>query len=171
MRQLRAEGFLHESSAHLELVRREELFRRWRNWADRPPREAGIRFFLKGPRALPEAIERVDGCLGLFAAADALGVGFVQGVPPHVYVRRLGPGVVRDSMNMAPASPGEAPDLILREAPAPASVFKGAVMKDSAPVSDIVQVWLDVASHPARGAEQADLIHEKILERVIQGAS
>jgi hypothetical protein len=169
VRQLRAEGFLHESAPHLALVRREELFRRWRSWADRPAREVGFRFFLKGPGAVAEAVERLDGCLGLFAAADALGIGFVQGVPPHVYVRRLEQGVVRDSMNLAPSSPGEAPDLILREAPAAVSVFKGAVKKDAGPVSDIVQVWLDVAAHPARGAEQAAIIREQILDRVIEG--
>ena len=28
-------------------------------------------------------------CLGLFAAADALGLGFVRGTPPHIYLERL----------------------------------------------------------------------------------
>ena len=28
-------------------------------------------------------------CIGLFAAADALGLGFVRGVPPHLYLEHL----------------------------------------------------------------------------------
>jgi hypothetical protein len=28
-------------------------------------------------------------CVGLFAAADVLGLGFVRGVPPHLYLQRL----------------------------------------------------------------------------------
>jgi hypothetical protein len=30
--------------------------------------------------------------------------------------------------------------------------------------SDALQVWLDVASHPARGREQADLIRKRVLQ-------
>ena len=36
-------------------------------------------------------------------------------------------------------------------------------MKNRVPVSDIVQVWLDIAHHPSRGKEQADVIWRKIL--------
>jgi hypothetical protein len=31
------------------------------------------------------------------------------------------------------------------------------------PVSDILQIWLDVAQHPSRGREQADVIWRKTL--------
>jgi hypothetical protein len=37
------------------------------------------------------------------------------------------------------------------------------VEKSGLPVSDIIQVWLDVGQHPARGKEQADIIWRKIL--------
>jgi hypothetical protein len=36
-------------------------------------------------------------------------------------------------------------------------------VKDGVPVSDVLQVWMDVAQHPSRGREQADLIWRKIL--------
>jgi hypothetical protein len=35
--------------------------------------------------------------------------------------------------------------------------------------SDVIQVWVDVSSHPSRGREQADLIRKRILARVIEG--
>jgi hypothetical protein len=31
------------------------------------------------------------------------------------------------------------------------------------PVADIVQVWLDVSNHPARGKEQAEQIWKRVL--------
>jgi hypothetical protein len=172
VRQLQQEGFLHESSAYLQLVRREELFRRWQAWAGRRVREAGFRFILPGEprRLLTGAVRNVDGCLALFAAADALGVGFVHGVPPHLYVRQWSPGAASDWKNLVPAERGEAPDLVVRAASAPSSVFRGAVAKDSVPVCDVVQVWLDVSGHPSRGREQAELIRRRILEPVMQGA-
>ena len=43
------------------------------------------------------------------------------------------------------------------------SVLRGVVEKSGLPVSDIIQVWLDVGQHPARGKEQADIIWRKIL--------
>ncbi|MFL5380989.1 MAG: RpiR family transcriptional regulator [Longimicrobiaceae bacterium] len=171
VRQLQQEGFLHESAAYLQLVRREELFRRWQAWAGQRVREAGFRFILPGEsrRLLAGAVRNVDGCLALFAAADALGIGFVHGVPPHLYVRQLSPGAVSDWKNLVPAAPGEVPDVIIRAASTPQSVFRGAVTRDSVPVCDVVQVWLDVYGHPSRGSEQAELIRRRILEPVIQG--
>ena len=170
VRQLQHEGFLHESSAYLELVRREELFRRWQAWAGRRVRETGFRFVLPGEprRLLTDAVRTADGCLALFAAADALGVGFVTGVPPYVYVHQPVPGAMSDWKTMVPAGPGEAPDLIVRGATAPQSVFRGAMVRESVRVCDVVQVWLDVSGHPSRGSEQADLIRRKILEPVVQ---
>ncbi|WP_146208428.1 hypothetical protein [Cupriavidus plantarum] len=33
--------------------------------------------------------------------------------------------------------------------------------------ADAIQVWLDVSSHPARGREQAGLIEEKLINKLI----
>jgi hypothetical protein len=33
--------------------------------------------------------------------------------------------------------------------------------------SDVLQVWLDVAVHPSRGAEQAELIRRRVLGPII----
>lgn len=43
------------------------------------------------------------------------------------------------------------------------SIFRGVVRREGVPVSDILQVWLDVGQHPSRGKEQADLIWRKLL--------
>jgi hypothetical protein len=34
---------------------------------------------------------------------------------------------------------------------------------------DVLQVWVDVAWHPSRGREQADLIRKRVLHRLIEG--
>lgn len=169
VRQLEREGHLHEASPYLRLVRREELFRRWQSAAARPVSEAPFRFLLRGDSEveLKRTVLDESGCLALFAAADALNVGFVRGVPPHVYVRRLDPEIISRWKNVVPAERNEAADLIIREAAVPDSVFRAAVRVDSIPVCDILQVWLDVSSHPTRGQEQADLIRRKILEPII----
>ena len=35
---------------------------------------------------------------------------------------------------------------------------------------DVLQVWLDVAAHPSRGEEQAELIYRKVLRPVVEGS-
>jgi hypothetical protein len=173
VQQLRGEGFLDESSVRFRLVRREELFRRWRSEALRPSPEMPMSFLIRGPAQLQlrEIVSSSKGCLGLFAAAEALKLGHVKGVPPYVYVPRLLRPDGKAWKGMVPASPRESPDLILKQPRAPQSVFRGAVHLDGMAVSDVLQVWLDVSVHPSRGEEQADLIHRKILGKVIGGSA
>lgn len=164
VKSLRDAGHLAEGEP-LELVRREELLRRWQEAASRSAKEDRMRFLLRGDseKELERILEPGHSCLALFAAADALNLGFVRGVPPHIYVldlRSLSPANWR---NVARAMPGEPPDLIVRQAPFPQSVFRGAVRVGERPVSDVLQVWLDVASHASRGREQADLIRRRVL--------
>lgn len=168
---LREESFLDESSSALRLVRRAELFRRWRAGASRFRREQRMRFLVPG--ALPVRINKLlsshKSCLGLFAAADALKVGHVHGVLPYVYVESL-PSISGEIwQELAPPSPGESAHLILRMASAPQSVFRGAVQVGGMKVSDILQVWLDVSEHPSRGEEQAALIQKKVLGQIFNG--
>jgi|SRR6185436_114434 Holliday junction resolvase len=173
LQQLRKEGFIDESSSYIHLVRRGDLFRRWRAEALRSSPEIPMNFLIRRPAQLqlPEIVSRHQGCIGLFAAAEALKLGHVKGIPPYIYVRKL-LRLERESWKeLAPSAPGESPDLILKEARAPQSVFRGAVHLDGLVVSDILQVWLDVSSHPSRGEEQADLIYRKVLVKVIEGSS
>lgn len=171
VRQLQDEGFLSESGPYLNLVRRAELFRRWQASALRSVNEVPMRFLLKGdPRAqLLRMLKSGRACLALFAAAEALKLGFVEGVSPYVYVKRIRSADLTPFKSLRQCEVGEPPDLILRQAPAPESVFRGMVNANGMAACDVLQVWLDVSSHPSRGREQADLIRRKVLGKIIEG--
>jgi hypothetical protein len=171
VQQLEREGYLHESAPYLRLVRREDLFSRWQAVSARSARELPMRFLLPGDRQsqLHKMLRSGRACLALFAAADALRLGFVSGVPPYVYVHRIQPANLAVWKNLRACAPGESPDLIVRQAPAPQSVFRGLVRPEGMPACDVLQVWVDVASHPSRGREQADMIRKHVLDRVIEG--
>lgn len=172
VKQLQEEGYLHESEDYLKLVRRKELFQRWQLSATRRrSKEVPMRFILRGDpqKELKRILQSGPACLGLFAAAEALHLGFVHGVPPYIYVQRLGPENMLAWRNIVPAELNEVPDVIIRQAPAPQSIFRGLVRVNDLPVCDVLQVWLDVSSHPSRGKEQADLILDRILDPVIRG--
>jgi Holliday junction resolvase-like predicted endonuclease len=166
--QLQAEGFL-ESSWHMKLVRRSELMERWKASVLRPSPEMKCSFLLRGAGStqLRKFVSAHDACVGYHAAAQALHLGHVQGVPPYIYVRKLPQLSLEGWKGLTLASPGEPFDLVLKQARAKESVFRAAVSVDGVSVSDVIQVWLDVSSHPSRGREQAELIWGKVLRRVI----
>jgi hypothetical protein len=169
VRQLEHEGYLDRAKPWLDLVRRPELFHRWQAVAGRRIKEARMRFLLRGkPDAeLRKMLKNEVGALALFSAAEALHLGFVHGVPQYVYVPRLDVESIRAWKNLVPVDAGEEPDVIVRQAPAVHSVFRGVVHAGAVSVSDVLQVWLDVSSHPSRGQEQADFIRKRVLGRVI----
>ncbi len=171
LQQLRNEGYLDDASRQITLVRRTELFRRWRSAVMRPSPELPMRFLIRSPveQQIRGLLAKHEGeaCLGLFSAADALRLGHVSGVPPYIYLPKLPQPDDKQWRALAIASPAEMPDLIVRQALSPKSVFRGAIDADGLSVSDVIQVWLDVANHPSRGEEQADLIYEKVLRSVI----
>jgi hypothetical protein len=173
VQQLARDGHLDESVRHLRLVRREELFQRWEAWAlVRRPKELPVRFLLRGKieSDISKMLESGNACLALFAAADALHVGFVHGVQPYMYLLRRGrPKLPSEWQNVVEVMPHEQPDVILREPPALQSVLRGLIRQDHQPCCDIVQVWLDVAAHPSRGREQADEIRRGALLSAIRG--
>ena len=49
--------------------------------------------------------------------------------------------------------------------------FGAAVKVDGLPVSDVLQVWLDVSAHPARGREQADVIYRRVIKPMVDHAN
>jgi hypothetical protein len=170
--QLKRDGYLHESSSYLKLVRRDSLFRQWQAASLRRANEVSMRFLLRGNdsrSALKRMLDSGRACLGLFAAADALGFGFVQGVPPHVYVRRLSSAGLAAWKNLVPVAPGEVPDVLVRQASSPESIFRGIVRPNGLVSCDILQAWLDVSGHPSRGEEQANLIRKRVLDRLMRG--
>jgi len=184
------EGFLESGRGVLRLVRLKELMNRWVAASQRRVLEIPMRWVLhRGRKALgsalrsypsdqrrpsPDLINQLSSsrprlCLGLFDAAEALGIGFVHGVKPYLYLERLNAEVVNDLGLSGEAEEKEA-DVFVRIPGNRESVFRGVVRKDGVPVSDILQVWLDVGQHPSRGKEQADLIWRKLLSSALESS-
>jgi DNA-binding MarR family transcriptional regulator len=181
--QLKDEGFLDRNQPPYKLVRVKELLARWRAVQMKACRELRVKFLISGrdPKAkLNEALRRIAAgrvaqefqiprwtngprvCLGLFAACDHLGLGFVQGVAPYIYVDNLTSDLIV-KLGLRVAESGEHADAIVREAAWPESIFRGVIVDDGVPVTDVLQAWLDVSSHPARGEEQANHLMTRAL--------
>lgn len=187
--ELSKESFLDSSLGWLRLVRLKELMNRWAAASQRRVLEIPMRWVLhRGKKALASALysyesEGEEGaglggqlsiprprlCLGLFEAAEELGVGFVHGVKPYLYLERLNAEVLKE-LGLSENVPEESADVRIRIPGNRESVFRGVVRKGGIPVSDILQVWLDVGQHPSRGKEQADLIWRKILSPALESS-
>ncbi len=169
--QLEKERFLDSSGASIRLVRVERLLEHWQASVARSPQEWPARWVLRSreQEQLRKALKQFGdrACLGLFAAARVLGLGHVEGVPAHVYAKSIEPDAIR-AAGLAEVLPGQQPDVILRIPREKESVFRGAEAVEGVRVSDPIQVWLDVSSHPARGREQADLIFRRVIKPMIR---
>ena len=184
------EGFLESGGGVLRLVRLRELLNRWVGASQRRVLEIPMRWVLhRGKKALWSAVRSYNSdeatapanpsdqlssprprlCLGLFEAAEALGIGFVYGVKPYLYLERLNAAVLKD-LGLSGNAEEEEADLYVRIPGNRESIFRGVVPKDGVPVSDILQVWLDVSQHPSRGKEQAELIWRKILSPAFESS-
>jgi hypothetical protein len=173
LRQMKQEGFLDDDDEMLRVVRRQELMRRWQAVYLRSVVDLPARWIVRGssPRRLADALRaqranaggsKPRACLGLFAAADALGRGFVHGVKPHLYVEKLNPEVLK-KLGLSAEGAEHAPDVLVRVPLFRESLFRAAVECDGVPVADILQVWLDTSAFPARGAAQADELRSRVL--------
>lgn len=184
VRQLEKEGFVAPGAEALSLARVPELLGRWSGRRE-PTREFPVRWLVKrDPSAFAELLKSYSAvgaskgrppagrrrqpraCLALFAAADALGFGFVHGVPPHVYMERLEPAVL-EKWGLSLEGAEHSPDAFIRIPANPEAVFRAAVVKDGVPCADILQVWLDVLEHPSRGKAQANEIARRALSLLL----
>ncbi len=173
---LRREHFIG-AGRPVELVREEALFERWGAANAKSPVEVAARWLLRPKdtlRHLDEVLKRHEqrlgsrACLGLFAASAKLGFNLVVGVAPHLYLEKISRAAL-ESFGLVPARPGEPIDVFVREPRFAESVFRGAhaYAGDDVPAADFVQVWLDVSHHPARGAELAKLIENRVLAPLV----
>ena len=169
--QLAIEGFLDEDAGVLHVVRVDELLERWVSANRQPAQDIAARWIVKRElRQLYADIAKQGRvakaqprcCIGLFAAADALGFGFVRGVPPHLYLERLDEAMLR-RLGLMIAGSHDRADVSVRIPVNREAIFRAAVMRDGLPLSDVLQVWLDVSAHPARGREQAAEIRRQAL--------
>jgi hypothetical protein len=170
--QLAIRGFLDSGEQQLRIVRVDELLELWIMGNREAAKEIPARWIIKGgpdqlSASLKEYVSRPMHnqprcCLGLFAAADTLGLRFVNGVSPHIYVEHI----TLDALNrlgLAIGNSDRPPDLHIRVPFNPESVFRPSVTRVGVPVSDVLQVWLDVSAHPARGRELAREIQQRAL--------
>jgi hypothetical protein len=182
VRQLRQEGFLDKDAEVLRLVRRDELMRLWQaahlrvlpelplRWSV-PVKERerqlseSLSYYADHPDKNREAEPRA--CLGLFAAAEQLGFGFVYEVPPSFYLENLDREALA-RLGLSPEGAERSPDVYVRVPTFRESVFRASVLREGVPVADILQVWLDVFAHPARGAAQAEEIRGRALAAIFK---
>jgi len=186
VRQLEAEGFLDRYADQLELVRVEDLLEEWQAAERRAFKEIPCRWVIPGHgrKQLESALQDFSArqihqqpaedygerssprvCLGLFAAAEALGVGFVQGVPPVLYIERMQAKLIQQ-LGISQERAIQA-DVYLRIPSHKEAIFRAAVEHNGVLVSDALQVWLDVSNHPSRGKEQADRIRDQVLRPLL----
>lgn len=162
--------FLVQDAA-LGFIRGAELLEDWRFASKRRPPEIRARW-LFSPRDPSKHLDdvlrqharrpRARACLGLFAACDRLGFRFVSGVAPHVYLEHSSADELQ-RLGLRLAEPGESADVFVREPRFPESVFRGSLERDGVPVTDVLQCWIDVSDHPARGEEMADHLFDRII--------
>ncbi len=191
VRQMSDEGFLEDQGV-LRPVRIEELLQRWLAANQRRVREVPVRWIIRGQKNqmhaavrsylskmkdwssrqkrphgdhLPKAPPRV--CLALFAAADVFGFQFVHGAPLHIYLERLDPDAL-GQLGLSLENADHQPGAYVRIPESPEAVFRAAVEQDGLPLADILQVWLDVSNHPARGQSQAEVIRKKVLSALFK---
>lgn len=182
---LEAGGHVARVDGAVRLARVEALLEAWRIASQRPHEERLARFLLPAPepaRRLREVLaahsrrsQALSGedpedrsgaragspgrrvCLALFSACRELDVSFVRGAPIHIYAEDLSNGFLND-LELHPVEHRAEADLIVRRPRFPESVFRACVLVEDVPVADILQCWLDVSFHPARGVEQAEEI-------------
>lgn len=171
---LKKERFLVESAEGLTLTRREEFFSLWKSASTAFPAELPLRFLARvAPKTQFQALLGAISdkyCLGLFTAAEQMGLGHVNGAPPYLIMQRL-PVLEANRPEwrmVAVCKDGEAPDFIVRRTMTPNATFKAAVSPQGVPCTDVIQTWLDVSNHPTRGSEQADHIYKTVLQPMFE---
>lgn len=185
---LESESYLVDASGGPRLVRVEALLHAWRRSLQRPMERRYARFLLPGKDPY-EQLQRVladrpphpgsdeanpsgsiaarvgprgkRACLGLFAACRAHEVGFVRGAPLHLLCEDLSPGLL-EGLELAPVEHRAESQLIVVRPRFPEAVFRGCVSIEGVPAADLLQCWLDVSFHAARGEEQADEIAARL---------
>jgi hypothetical protein len=192
VRQLSNDGFLDNRKGPLRLVRVEELLERWRGATHKTVRQLSARWIIRGgDTQLRSAVESYASqmqaessppkrsrrpqrmsslpriCVGLFGAAELLGVGFVRGVASYLYLERVDAEALKQ-LGLSLEDAERSPDAQIRIPENRESLFRPVVWHAGVPVSDIIQIWLDVANRPARGKEQAQQIWKKVLGPALQ---
>ena len=92
----------------------------------------------------------------------------MRGAPQYLYTENVELDGF-ESLGLSAARAGEPVHVVVRRPRRPRSIFNSAVDRSGVLVSDVLQVWLDVAEHPARGMEQAAQIWKRVLRPIVGG--
>ena len=91
----------------------------------------------------------------------------MRGVPPYFYLESLDRKVL-SGIGLSPERAEQRSDVYARISALRESAFRAAVVRDGVPVSNILRVWVDVSSHPARGGAQAEEIRHRVLAPIFE---
>lgn len=168
--QLDDEGHLDKRYEVLRLSEPEALFQRWKTQAHPAKVDTGV-VLTKG--TLESVLARARKLtpvgtpsltLAVHAACETLGFGYVTGpvlktvcIPPKSQLVPAELGLVVDPR-------ATRLDVVLRTPRFPQSLFRGAVLHEGVPCTDVIQCWLDASQHRVRGPEQANFIWRTVLQ-------
>jgi len=165
VRAFRDEDYLRESSDGLRVVRKIALFRQWTSALYLRRRSTvPVRWALGRPDSLFEVVEASPArgheyAIGGFEACKAFSVLHTIEQVPEVHVKDTRTAL--EAWSLEETAQRDA-DFVLHPTRSE-SVFRGRVTLDRLRYVDILQAALDVASHPARGEEQANFIVDHVL--------
>jgi hypothetical protein len=129
VKHLSERGFLDRRDDVFQIVRLEELFDLWiaanrdaqneipARWIirKRPDQlRTAVRDYASSPPSKAVIKDAPRCCLALFAAADALGYGFVYGAPPHIYLESVTLGAL-GRLGLVVDHSGRAADVYIRK--------------------------------------------------------
>jgi hypothetical protein len=167
-------GHLSRVSGGLEVVEAPALLDKWKGSVSTSfraevgalfvrgrPDEHGLHFLLQIARNF-EPGQGWGVALGLFSACQALELGHVRGAPAHLYVSDLSPQRLEE-LGLVLSAEGERVDIVLRVPRSPESLFRAAPQIHGARAADVLQCWLDVSHHRARGQEQAEFLWRRVI--------
>ena len=182
LRRLKVEGFVDSRQGFIELVRVPELLARWRDAMARAVRaEYRVRLKDSGSTVGRWLLEQsgIDPHLrlvfGLFDAADLLGARHVANAPHIVYLEHEDWQVdhkLLKGIDLLPVGPQDPCDFLVRVPRFPEAVFRAAVHRPDDDLgdqlvdhyTDVLQTWMDVSHHAARGSELAATIWNNLIQ-------
>lgn len=171
---LEAEGQLDTRFGDVRVAEPLELLARWRDRIGHPERREVSAASARGPINLEALAARLHAparargdypplVLGLHAACAALELGHVSGAVPVAWTPSLDAARL-EQLGLVAVQGEQRADVVLRVPRYRESLFRGVVQPRAAPVTDVIQCWLDTSHYRVRGEEQADFLWRKVLK-------
>lgn len=171
VRALDAASQLDTRFGDLRIAQPLELLQQWRDRGGQSARHEVAAVSVRGPLNLASFAsegarvrgERPPIVFGLHTACAELGYGHVTGAVPVVWTPSIDLNRL-ESLGLVAHTEGQRIDVVLRVPRFPESLYRGVVQPNAAPVTDIIQCWLDTSHHRVRGEEQADYLWRRVFK-------